>query len=548
MQQKLASYEARLSAHRLAANCNEKSSVETAAAATSAAATALAPTTGASTSVAEELLSLHAHWDWQAIAHEMLQPFAYIDNTMVTNALKACNENGTMYCSRVQVKNNELFITDYRAVFFDRHYAPARVMPMLDVLRGHQLPDVDLVVAAVDEPRIKAMADAREWTRMVSRYPGMLKCEGIDPKYAGEMASLPPPLFSSTVDRAHFDLAWPDFSFYMPRRAHKLRTPPWSKLHPQMLRESATVVWKDKIELAVHTGNVGSAYRKRLADEAKRSPNEILVNELFIGDHGKIRSTCAQLGLHKQGGFQQHKCYMTFTEQCGYKYLLNSASIGYANKFKYLLLCGSVVIYVRDGMSHKEFYEYGLLPGVHYVTVESASEVPAMVRWLKKNDDYARAVALAGRARMATLDTNAVAAFMAELLKQYARKQTYRVEVGKGAVRIECEDDLWRHYARDPYWLQAYKMEDNATCIRPPKATTFGPPGFGGSYAGSKARCAAAHDQRKFAQPEACLPRKETGVPHQPGTSFDDFETFPKPGPKEPYDWERAEWKARGSF
>eukprot|EP00965_Chrysotila_dentata_P181136 5979588-Pleurochrysis_carterae.AAC.1 len=34
-------------------------------------------------------------------------------------------------------------------------------------------------------------------------------------------------------------------------------------------------------------------------------------------------------------------------EQCSYKYLLNSASIGYANKFKYLLLCGSVVIYVQ---------------------------------------------------------------------------------------------------------------------------------------------------------------------------------------------------------
>ena len=43
--------------------------------------------------------------------------------------------------------------------------------------------------------------------------------------------------------------------------------------------------------------------------------------------------------------------------QCSYKYLVNSASIGYANKFKYLLLCGSVVIYVNDGMQHKEFYE-----------------------------------------------------------------------------------------------------------------------------------------------------------------------------------------------
>jgi hypothetical protein len=43
-----------------------------------------------------------------------------------------------------------------------------------------------------------------------------------------------------------------------------------------------------------------------------------------------------------------------------------------------------------------------------------------MVHWLQKNDDYARAVALAGRARMATLDVVGVAAFMAELLRQYA--------------------------------------------------------------------------------------------------------------------------------
>ena len=38
--------------------------------------------------------------------------------------------------------------------------------------------------------------------------------------------------------------------------------------------------------------------------------------------------------LHATGGYQKHKCFMRFEDQCGYKYLLNSASIGYANKFK----------------------------------------------------------------------------------------------------------------------------------------------------------------------------------------------------------------------
>ena len=169
-----------------------------------------------------------------------------------------------MYCMRAQIRANELYITDYRAVFFDRHYAPARIMPLLDVLRRHKIPDVDIVVAAVDEPRIKTLVDAAEWSRTVLKYPGSLKCsigQALFPPQllarfaprAHQGTSLPPPLFSSTIDRAHFDLPWPDFSFYMPRRPHKLRTPPWSKLHPQMLRESATLNWRDKIELAVHT-------------------------------------------------------------------------------------------------------------------------------------------------------------------------------------------------------------------------------------------------------------------------------------------------------
>ena len=72
-------------------------------------------------------------------------------------------------------------------------------------------------------------------------------------------------------------------------------------------------------------------------------------------------------------------------------------------------------------MRHKEFYEYGLLSGVHYVSVDTASDVPAMVRWLRRNDEYARSVAMAGRARMASLDAGALADFMAELLTQCAR-------------------------------------------------------------------------------------------------------------------------------
>ena len=369
--------------------------------------------------------------------HDLLQPFKSITPRMLELAVRTCFDNGTMYCLRAQVVSGRLYITDYRAIFFDRYFAPSRVMPLLETLRRHRnLPDIDIVIAANDEPRVKTLVDGRfpkYWTRLCSSYPGARvgSVDGI------RFADLPPPLFSSTVSRHHLDLPWLDFSFFMPRKEHKLRTPPWSVLHPKLVAEGGSVPWESKLELAMHTGNVGSPFRKVLAQVAKANPETMLVNELFIGDHGKIRKTCEELNLHAKGGFQQHVCYMTFQQQCRYKYLLQSASIGYANKFKYLLLCGSVVIYIEDGMTHKEFYEYGLLPGVHYVSAPTAADVPRMVEQLRKNDSYARSVAQAGRERLKALDVAVVTDFMAELLTEYAARQTFKVVPAQGATPID---------------------------------------------------------------------------------------------------------------
>ena len=165
-----------------------------------------------------------------------------------------------------------------------------------------------------------------------------------------------------------------------------------------------------------------------------------------------------------------------------------------------------------------------------------------MVRWLREHDTYAQAVAMAGRARMASLTVDAVSDFMAELLTQYAALQTFRPTPSPGAVKIACEDDLWRHYARDPFWLKHYLMHDNATCIRPPDVSTIGPPGWGGAYKGSKPRCVASHDLRSIAQPTICS--SVDGKPaHQPGTSFEPFDRFPTASPHDTYDWARMKWR-----
>ena len=190
--------------------------------------------------VREELsaaVDVHGHWDWSILVHELLLPFDQVTEHMLEAAVRTCDDNGTMYCLRAQVIGGHLYITDYRAIFYDRYYAPSRVLPLLETLRRHpNLPDVDLVVAAVDEPRIKTLVTPKYWSRLCTAYPGTAR-----PKAAGETrrpdADLPPPLFSSTISRHHLDLPWLDFSFFMPRKDHKLRTPPWKILHPQMLAQ-----------------------------------------------------------------------------------------------------------------------------------------------------------------------------------------------------------------------------------------------------------------------------------------------------------------------
>ena len=56
------------------------------------------------------------------------------------------------------------------------------------------------------------------------------------------------------------------------------------------------MTWAEKMEMAMHTGNVGSPYRKKVAAVAEKHPAEMLVNELFIGAsalHGQRRKWLA---------------------------------------------------------------------------------------------------------------------------------------------------------------------------------------------------------------------------------------------------------------
>ena len=104
---------------------------------TSSAANTLPPPSATPSTTSAQLLDAHSRWDWRAIVTELLFPWQRIEAKQLDTAVATCNDNGTMYCQRMQVIGGKLYLTDYRAIFFDRHYAPSRILPLLETLRRH---------------------------------------------------------------------------------------------------------------------------------------------------------------------------------------------------------------------------------------------------------------------------------------------------------------------------------------------------------------------------------------------------------------------------
>ena len=96
---------------------------------------------------------------------------------------------------------------------------------------------------------------------------------------------------------------------------------------------------------------------------------------------------------------------------------MHVGSNGYANKLKYLFLCKSVVIFVRDGSGNREFFESQVLPGTHYYSVRTMAEVPVAVRHLRAHPQLARTIASAGASRTRPVDANVTPGFESKTLR-----------------------------------------------------------------------------------------------------------------------------------
>ena len=174
-------------------------------------------------------------WYWTDLVMDSLRPFEKLNGGITQRGLRLAEQKCKIstWCHRAQVIDGRLYITDLRAIFFDRHYAMARVMPLLLTMKRWPVPNLDAVFSGTDYPIMEIPRDAAHMERMYG------------------LGQPIPPVFSPTANTVSHDLPWPDFSFFPPLGAcgtqcnHPLRTPRWQLSHPELLAKGRKVRWEE---------------------------------------------------------------------------------------------------------------------------------------------------------------------------------------------------------------------------------------------------------------------------------------------------------------
>ena len=118
-------------------------------------------------------------WYWTDLVMDSLRPFERLNGGITQRGLRLAEQKCKIstWCHRAQVIDGRLYITDLRAIFFDRHYAMARVMPLLLTMKRWKVPDLDAVFSGTDYPIMEIPRDAAHMQRMyAARQPTPTPC------------------------------------------------------------------------------------------------------------------------------------------------------------------------------------------------------------------------------------------------------------------------------------------------------------------------------------------------------------------------------------
>lgn len=148
----------------------------------------------------------------------------------------------------------------------------------------------------------------------------------------------------------------------------------------------------------------------------------------------------AELDVRVWDWIQDRQGFLGLAEHCKNKYLLNWPGNSYSARYKYLLLCGSVVLHGDNG--YYEFFYPMLKDGLNIVKTQGLDSkedlefgLKSLVQQLEADPMLAHCIALAGQQFAANVLTDDnLTEYWFRLLEAYAELQRHSVELSEDAV------------------------------------------------------------------------------------------------------------------
>lgn len=311
---------------------------------------------------------------------------------------------------RARILNGSLYV---RMLSMQPHWAERTSVLRLLLLalrrsnaRGdaHLLEGLDIVYAHNDR-------DPTPWRG----YPPGSKIPLLTNAHAGGLSSLPVPEFSWVGWHTH--------------------TPPWCQLFNEVAAAGAATRWHNRTDLAFFSGGLDNGpmrhqLRRLVATEAAQG----VIKVRNVAPRFFTTTAAAKAGRDQS---------QPMSAMCGYKFLISVAGYGYSNRLKSLLLCGSVVVHVKQPWN--EFFFPMLRDGVHIAVASSVAEIIPTVKRLRANATLARQIGANGR-RLALrqMSMDRTLDYMSELLKGYSSIQRQRAAHAVGYTRCDSASALGR--------------------------------------------------------------------------------------------------------
>lgn len=258
------------------------------------------------------------------------------------------------------------------------------------------VPDVDMVFDCMDKPSINRT----------------------------EHGSLPLPLFRYCTTQSHFDIPFPDWSFW---GWPETNLNPWDEEFREIKRGSQRTSWTKKQPHAYWKGNpdVDSPVRTQLL---KCNHSRLWGAQIWRQDWGE----------EAKGGYKNSK----LSNQCNSRYKIYAEGYAWSVSLKYILSCGSLALIITP--KYEDFFSRGLIPKKNYWPISSSDLCPSIkyaVEWGNAHPSEARAIAKGGQEFMESLSMNRIYDYMFHLINEYSKLQKFKPVRPSSSLEV-CAESL----------------------------------------------------------------------------------------------------------